>query len=195
MMERFLYYWAKMYTANLKVGNEYGKLRKTISIIIVGKEIEQFKKSAKAHTKWQLREEEYQEIILTEYCEFHIIEMPKAIQEYQNNKQNGMVQWMMFLDNPEKEEVFEIMEENEDIKAAKEELDKINQDEILWKEALDIEITRMDQAQLMYEAKRDGKKEGKIETAKKLLAEGIPLDIIIKATGLTKEEIMEEEEN
>lgn len=79
MMERFLYYWAKMYTANLKVGNKYSRLRKTISIIIVGEEIEQFKNITKSHTKWKLREEKYQEVVLTEYCELHIIEMPKAI--------------------------------------------------------------------------------------------------------------------
>lgn len=28
MIERFWYYWAKMYVANLKVGNDYRKLRK-----------------------------------------------------------------------------------------------------------------------------------------------------------------------
>ena len=33
-IERFLYYWAKLYASNLKVGHEYTKLRKTISIII-----------------------------------------------------------------------------------------------------------------------------------------------------------------
>lgn len=189
IMERFLYYWAKMYTSNLKIGNKYNKLRKTISIIIVGEEIEQFKKIAKSHTKRQLREEKYQEIILTEYCELHIIEMPKAIQEYQNNKQNGMLQWMMFLDNPEKEEVFRIMEENEDIKAAKQELDRINQDEILWKEALDIEITRMDNAQYLEDAEnrgiRKGKKEAKLEAAKKMLEKGLNLQIIEEVTGLT----------
>ena len=38
---------------------------------------------------------------------------------------------MMFLDNPEKKEVTKIMEENEEIKEAKEELEKISQDDIL----------------------------------------------------------------
>ena len=189
MMERFLYYWAKMYATNLKVGNEYGKLRKTISVIIVGEKIEQFKEIPKAHTKWQLRETEHRDIVLTENCEMNIIELPKAIQEYQNNKDDEMLQWMMFLENPENEEVFKIMEENEDIKAAKEELDKINQDEILWKEALDIEITRMDQAQFLYEAKRDGKKEGKLEVAKKMLERGIDIETIKEITGLSEDEI------
>lgn len=193
MMERFLYYWAKMYASNLKVGNKYSELRKTISIIIVGEEIEQFKKIEQAHTKWQLREEKYQEIILTEFCELHIIEMPKAIQEYQRNKQNEMLQWMMFLNNPENEEVFGIMEENKDIKEAKEELDKISQDEILWKEALDIEITRMDIEQRMEDAEKkgiqQGEKKAKLEDAKKMLEKGINILIIEEITGLSKEEI------
>lgn len=36
---------------------------------------------------------------------------------------------------------------------------------------------------------RDGKKEGKLETAKKMLEEDIPIDIIMKVTGLKEEEI------
>lgn len=85
------------------------------------------------------------------------------------------------------------MEENEDIKAAKQELDRINQDEILWKEALDIEITRMDNAQYLEDAEnrgiRKGKKEAKLEAAKKMLEKGLNLQIIEEVTGLTSEEI------
>ncbi len=90
------------------------------------------------------------------------------------------------------------MENNEDIKEAKEELDEISRNDILRRMALKAELERMDQEQRMYEARRDGKKEGKregkreanLETAKKLLDEKIDIDIIIKATGLTKEEIL-----
>ena len=90
------------------------------------------------------------------------------------------------------------MENNENIKEAKEELDEISRNDILRRMALKAEIERMDQEQRMYEARRDGKKEGKregkreanLETAKKLLDEKIDIDIIIKATGLTKEEIL-----
>ena len=96
MIERFLYYWAKMYTANLQISDKYDKLRKTISIIIVDDEMPQFKGIHKAHTKWQIREEKYKEIILTSFCELHIIELPKAIEEYKNNKQDETLQWIMF---------------------------------------------------------------------------------------------------
>ena len=190
MIERFLYYWAKMYTANLQISDKYDKLRKTISIIIVDDEMPQFKGIHKAHTKWQIREEKYKEIILTSFCELHIIELPKAIEEYKNNKQDETLQWMMFLENPEDVEVSKIMEENEDIKEAKEELDKISQEDWLRRAALKADLERRDYEQCMYEAKRDGKKEAKIETAKKMLEMNIPLKTIMEVTGLTKEEII-----
>ena len=95
------------------------------------------------------------------------------------------------------------MENNENIKEAKDELDKISQDDILRRMALKAELERMDQEQLLYEAKRDGKLEGKLErkrrtenqsgkleVAKKMLEEKIEIDTIIKVTGLSKEEIM-----
>ena len=189
MIERFLYYWAKMYSASLQVSDEYKKLRKTISIIIVDDKLPQFKGIHKAHTKWQLREEKHKEIILTSFCELHIIEIPKAIEEYKENKQDETLQWMMFLENPEDREVIKIMEENEDIKEAKEELDKISQDEMLRREALNAKIARMDYNQHMYEAKRDGRKEEKLEVAKKMIEKKIPIETITEITGLTEEEI------
>ena len=189
MLPRFLLYWAKMYSANLKVGDEYSKLRRTISIIIVDGELPEFKEIKKAQTNWQIREEEYRSIILTSYFEICIIELPKAIREYKTNKENGALQWMMFLENPEDVEVTKIMEENENIKEAKEELDRISQDDILRRMAFKAELERMDHAQLMYEAKRDGKKEGKMEIAKNMLKKGISVADIIETTGLTEEDV------
>ena len=195
MLERFLYYWSKMYAANLQIGNKYSCLKKTISIIILDDEIEDFKEIAKSHTKWQIREEEYLTKLLTPYLQIDIIELPKAIKEYENNKQDEVLQWMMFLENPENKEVAKIMENNENIREAKDELEKISQDDILRRMALKAELERMDQEQLLYEARRDGKAEGKkeeqFEIAKKMLNKGIDIEIIIEITGLTEKEIMQ----
>ena len=204
MIERFLYYWAKMYTANLQIGNRYQNLRKTISIIILDDKLPEFKEIAKSHTKWQLREEEYKKKILTSFCELHIIEVPKAIEEYKRNKKDETLQWMMFLDNPGDKEVKRIMEENEDIKEAGEELERISQDERIRREVLNAEIARRDNEQRMYEAKRNGREEGlvtgrkegkiegrkeaKLEDAKKMLEKKIPIETIVEITGLTKDE-------
>ena len=118
------------------------------------------------------------------------IEIRKAIEEYKKNKDDEVLQWMMFFENPEDVEVKRIMENNEDIKEAKEELDEISRNDILRRMALKAEIERMDQEQRMYEARRDGKKEAKLEDAKKMLQEGINIETIIKITGLKKEEIL-----
>ena len=190
-----------MYSANLEIGEQYSKLRQTISIIIVDDEIKQFKEIEKAYTKWQIREEEYRDKILTSYFQICIIELPKAIKEYENNKDNQVLQWMKFLDNPEDMEVRKIMEKNQDIKEAKEELDKISQDDRLRRMALKAELERMDYEQRLCEAKRDGRKEGeaigesrgikqeKKETALKMLQKQIDIQTIKEITGLTEEEI------
>ena len=193
MLERFVYYWAKMYTANLQIGQPYKELRKVISIIIVDDEIEEFKDIKQSHTRWQIREDKNKEKILTPYFQVDIIELRKAIKEYETNTSDEVLQWMKFLDNPESEGVNKIMEDNKDIKKAKDELDLISRDDTLRWLALRSEITRMDNEQLLHEAKRDGTKEGikqgKIEIAKKLLVKGLSLEEIVEITGLTKEEI------
>ena len=193
LMERFLYYWAKMYTANLKVGDKYKELRKTISIIIVDDNIEQFREIEKSCTKWRITEEKYYKIKLTDYFELYIIELPKAIKEYEKNKKDEVLQWMMFLENPEDAEVAKIMEENEDIKKAKEELDRISQDDLLRRRLLKAELLRMDQEQreddAMARGEEKGKQEEKIEIAKNLLKKNILIEIITDATGLSNEEI------
>ena len=153
--------------------------------------IEQFREIEKSCTKWRITEEKYYKIKLTDYFELYIIELPKAIKEYEKNKKDEVLQWMMFLENPEDVEVAKIMEENEDIKKAKEELDRISQDDLLRRRLLKAELLRMDQEQITYEAVRDGKKEKTIEIAKKMLKKKMAIETIMELTELSKEEIDE----
>ena len=100
------------------------------------------------------------------------------------------------------------MEENQDIKEAKEELEKISQDDRLRRMALKAELERMDQEQRIYEIKRDyeqkvneaksegeaigevrGIKKNQEETALKMLKKKIDIQTIKEITGLTEEEI------
>ena len=129
--ERFLYYWANAYTRQLLRGEEYEKLQKTISIIILGHEIEELKGIEEVNTKWQIRDNKTGRRLLTEHLEIIVIEIPKAKRQYKNNGKDKICQWMMFLDDPNKKEVEEIMKANEDIKKAVEELTKMSKDEEL----------------------------------------------------------------
>ena len=107
--ERILYYWANAYIRQGQRGNEYEKLRKTISIVILDHEIEEMRGIEKLGTKWQIRDNKSGKRILTDRLEIIIIELPKARRLYKKDKENEIGQWMMFIDNPNKEEVVQIM--------------------------------------------------------------------------------------
>ena len=154
--ERFLYYWAKMYAANLKIGDKYSDLRKTISIIILDDDFKLTKNLERPQTTWRIRESEATHLVLTDYFEIIIIEIPKVVKAYKKTPNDEVLQWMLFLDNPEKEEVTRIMEENKDIKEAKEELERISQDDILRRKALNRTLEIADRLQLKKEAEEQG---------------------------------------
>ena len=138
-----------------------------------------------------------EEIVLTEHFEMHIIVISKAVKEYKNNKKDEVLQWMMFLNNPENSEVSEIMKINDDIKEAKVELEKISQDEKIRRAALNEEIARRDYEQGMYDATQRGIKQGlkrgaedeRKKIIKKLSSMGMSVTDIADAVGLTETEI------
>ena len=191
--ERFLYYWAKMYAANLKIGDKYSDLRKTISIIILDDDFKLTKDLEKPQTTWRIREEEEKHLILTDYFEIVIIELQKVLKAYHRNPNDEVLQWMLFLDNPEKEEVARIMEENEDIKEAKEELERISQDDILRRKALNRTLEIADRLQMKEElekVKKEAENEKK-KVIKNLHKLNIPIEQIAKAVELTEKEVKE----
>ena len=204
--ERFVYYWAKMYVANLKIGDKYSNLRKTISIIILDDDFKLTKNLEKPQTTWRIRESEATHLVLTDYFEIIIIEIPKVVKAYQKTPNDEVLQWMLFLDNPEKEEVARIMEENKDIKEAKEELERISQDDILRRKALNRTLEIADKLQLKKEAKEarekglsdglvTGEKIGiekeKKSVIKKLHELNISIEQIAKVVELKEEEVKE----
>ena len=190
--ERFVYYWAKMYAANLKIGDTYSDLRKTRSIIILDDDFKLTKNLGKPQTTWKIRESENTHLILTDYFEIIIIEIPKVLKAYHKNPNDEVLQWMLFLDNPEKEEVTRIMEENKDIKEAKEELDRISQDDILRRKALNRTLEIADRLQLKKEAEEaleKGKKEKTNEIVKRMKDADLSIEQIAQIVKLKVDEV------
>ena len=135
---------------------------------------------------------------MTDYFEIIIIEIPKVVKAYKKTPNDEVLQWMLFLDNPEKEEVARIMEENKDIKEAKEELERISQDDILRRKALNRTLEIADKLQLKKEAKEAREKGEQIgiekekkAVIKKLHELNIPLEQIVKVVELKEEEVKE----
>ena len=84
------------------------------------------------------------------------------------------------------------MEENEDIKEAKEELERISQDDILRRKALNRTLEIADRLQLKKEAEEaleKGKREKTNEVIRKLNEMNLPIEQIAKAVELKVEEV------
>ena len=189
MKERILYYWSKIFTRQLKKEQEYKEIEKTIVILIANFEIKGLE-DLKYHTEWKIMDKETQKVILTDKFELRIIELPKVKEE----EQEELIDWLLFLENPQSERIRTKMEENEELKEAVEKLEGISQDEYMQRIADLREKAILDYNSGMGNALRkgieQGKEQGKKETAKKMLEEKIPIETIIKVTGLSKEEIL-----
>ena len=196
LIERILWYWAKLYSGQLKNGDDYASLKKTLEVLIVNDNIPSLKGILKPCTKWHIREDEIFSDVLTDKFRIVIIELPKVEQAYLKNKDNLLLQWMMFLLNPESLEVSEIMQESESIKVATKELEEISENEINQRIAELREKARRDDAALLSTGKRLGREEAqkemeelKFQIVKKLLLLKIPFEQISEITGISVSEL------
>ena len=180
----------------IKSGKDYNTLEKGIVILISDYELDVLKEIEKYITKWNIREEEYQKIILTDVMEIYIIELPK-FEKYKEKTENKLNSWVKFIENPEVVD----MKENKEVCKAKKVLEEISQDE---HERYLAELRQkyiMDQKAIEGAGFDKGLKAG-IEQgiqqgidqntnaiAKKLKEQNIDIEVISKVTGLSIKEI------
>ena len=191
IIERMLYYWSKMYTRQIKAGGDYKKLEKTIVILIADFNIKGLEE-VEYHSTWKIIEtNSVKKLILTDKFELDIIELSKI--KGRENEKDQLLDWLIFLDNPESERVARKMEENENLKEAVEKLDRISEDEKMQR-IIELREKAIRDEHAIYDKGLDdgiekGAKEEKIKIVKSMLKENMDIEIIIKITGLTKEEI------
>ncbi len=197
-----------MYNNSIKQGADYENLEKSIAILITDYELEGLKEIEKYITKWNIREEEYQKIILTDVMEIYIIELPK-FNRYKAKTDQRLNSWVRFIENPEVVD----MKENKEIGKAKKVLEEISQDEheryltelrqkyIMDKKAIaDAGYDKGLKAGIEQGIKQgikqgveqginEGAKQEKIDIAKNMKKQKITNETICKVTGLSIEEI------
>ena len=185
--KRIIFYLSKMYTQNLKKSHNYSELNKCISILFIDFELEKLKEIPKYLTKWNIREETYSKIILTDVLELYIIDLSK-IKKYSENKL--LDTWVKFISNSEE---MNMENADESIKKAKEVLKEISEDEheqylAHLREKYIFERQGIEEAGF-DKGLAKGKKQSLEAVAKKLKAKNMKIDEIAEVTGLTKEEI------
>ena len=206
--ERGTQYLGKMITEQLKKGDKYKKLKKSIVIFITNYN---FLKRNSYHSVGKMKfdetlKEEYVEMgyekedqIVSKYIEFHYIELPKYKRK-EPSKFTKLDQWMcIFTQNEEGIEMAE--KENKEIKRAIDTLDFISEDPKERERHNSIvmaEYNRLTSEHNFFEAGVEegiekgiekGKKEGVLKTAKAMLKRNMPIETIMEITELTREEI------
>lgn len=191
IIERMLYYWSKIYTKQIKAGEDYNKLEKTIVILIADFNIKGLEEVT-YHSTWKIMETNYaKKLILTDKLELDIIELSKI--KGRENEKDQLLDWLIFLENPESERVTLKMEENENLKDAVEKLNKISEDEKMQR-IIELREKAIRDEHAIYEkgvndGVEKGSKEKELQIAKNMLKKGIKESDIKEITGLTKEEI------
>ena len=191
IIERILYYWSRLYSRQIKSGEDYKILQKAIVILITDFKLENLEE-LDYHSRWKIMEDKQgKKIILTQKLEIDIIELPKIIGK--EKEQDNLLDWLYFLENPKSERVTEKMKENENLKEAVKKLDNLSEDERMQRIADLRQKAIMDEKAIYEKGLEKGIMEGsqkeKIEIAKKMLELKIDKETIAEATGLTEQEM------
>jgi predicted transposase/invertase (TIGR01784 family) len=190
--KRVLFYATKSYSGQIERGDEYKKLNPTFFIGILDFEISQSKDYLNRHKIIDIKTGEN----IIKDIEFNFIELPK-FNKKESELETVIDQWIYFIKNAENLEIIPQNITDNGLKKAYQDANKHN-----WSkqelEAYDYGLMREQDERGVVELQlrraeekglAKGKIEGTIEVAKQLLKSGIDIEVIIKSTGLSKQEI------
>lgn len=192
MEKRTLFYWSNMYYHQIKEGGNYSELKKCVTINILNYPC---LPNDRYHNVFHLRED-HTLIPLTDDIEVHVMELPK-LDQHPIPVGGGLGNWLLFLRGVEPEQ-WEVLTVNEPmLKKAMTTLEFLSQDaQIRMEYEARVKFLR-DEASRTEGAKAEGRAEGiaigeakgKEDMARGLLALGVDISVIAKASGLSEQEI------
>ncbi len=198
IINRNVTYLSKLVATDLQIKEPYQLLRKFISITLLGENVlHRNSYHSIAHLKFEdIDPEKYVDIgykkeqeTLTDRIEYHYIELKKFIKKNPGISKK-LEQWLWLLVG-EEDKVKMVSKENKSIEKVVEDLDEMSGNEVERWEAFKRRYAEWEYNYTIAQSKEEGIAEEKKAIAKKMKQENINLDLIIKVTGLTKEEIEE----
>ena len=157
--DRALFYLAKMYTDQIRPGQDYTVFKKCVSISIL--DFVLFREDPEFYSCFHIREDSRQ-TLYTDKMEFHVLELPKLPPELIDGSSDILL-WAKFINSERKEEFDMLAAKNPYIGSAYEHLQVISQDREKRLEYEAREKAIRDYNQGILEAEQRGREEGRAE--------------------------------
>jgi predicted transposase/invertase (TIGR01784 family) len=198
MRYRTVYYLSKMIAKRLKEGDNYKTIHKTVAINILNFDL--LDSGTRFHNRYRFTEMETKQE-RTDVAEIQFMELPALRRYIQENEtsikdaigENKLLEWLLFIDDPESEFAKMAEEKNELIGRARDMLKTLSKDEKLQEEYMAREKAIMDKYSALSEAEEKGIEKGErkkaIEASKKMIQDGLSLEFISKYEGLSIHEL------
>jgi len=192
-IERAVSYNARNLSGQLKAGDDYTKIKASISLIVTSFRL--FEDAENYYEYVTYRRDNGQ--VFTDVQQYHIIDLtklPEALTEDHHV-------WGALFKAKTDEELRKIMSVSEEMKQAGEKLRKLSEDELAREYARAREESEwayhltmtgykeMGLAEGLKEGRKEGANEKAMEMAQRSIKAGIEIDLIVELTGLTEQEI------
>lgn len=205
LLKRFFGYICKAYVSEIKVKEEYDKLKKVTLILIMEQPLPELATNEDYNTIIELAVKSKIDLDFKYIVEIHVIELSK----YKKYRRSGgkIKPWIELFVNPYGKEMEEMARTKEELRAAVDLLKKLNEDEEVRRIAefeefneflikdeeyhMKKRVRKEGLAEGRAEGRVEGMKETTIKIAKKMIKNKMKMDDIIKCTGLSEKEIKE----
>ena len=201
MISKFVQYLARVFSTQLKTGESYLKLKKTIGVLVADCHLDEFKDDEYFWRRVRLNDER-NGTNFTPLLEIYVVELPKMKHLDENHP---LTYWVEFLRNPNSANLKKICKEIPGMEEAMNRYDIIKSDPKTMDRVIRIEMARQEYYGSLNDAEARGEKigikkgerigiekgklAGAIETAKSMLRDKMPLDLIVRYSGLSVNQI------
>jgi len=182
MESRILFYVSKLITEQVGESDQYEKIKRVISIIIAGHPL--VKQSEKYHHHFGLYDIE-SGILLTDALEIHTLEVPKTRKLNVCNEKADLLNWMKFFDAKTEEELKMLAQKSPTMQKATLRLLELSADE----KARQLYEARLKEQRDIYAREYGARQNERLSIARNALQMNMPLEDVIKLTGLSSEEV------
>ena len=187
--ERTTFYASKKISEQMKSGEGYKNLKPVIIIAILDYEFIELPEYVTETVRVAAEHRGYK---LNNSVKYYYIELSK-FRKQNPDMTNPLNQWLSFLDMERGDLLEMASEKNKNVKKAMENYEVLTGDAEVKRLAEIRLMSKLEEKSALLaereEGRTEGKKEEKLEIAKKLLQEKIPIEKISKVTGLSEEEI------